>query len=68
MLKNTNKKTVSLTIDIDKAVNRAAADDNLLFNVSPNQSKSILNKTPKPSNPGKFKIYTLEDQLKQQQQ
>ena len=69
MLSTTNtKKTVSLTLDVDKVVNKTSGDDHLLFNVSPNQSKMILTKTPKPTDPGKFKIYTLEDQLKQQQQ
>ena len=65
MLSTTNaKKTMDLTLDVEKVMNKASGDDHLLFNVSPNQSNAILTKTPKPTDPGKFKIYTLEDQLK----
>ena len=64
MVTSNSKKTVSLTLDVDKVTKQASGDDHLLFNVSPHHSKSMINKTPKPNNPSKFKIYTLEDQLK----
>ena len=64
MVTSNSKKAMGLTLDVDKVIKQANGDDHLLFNVSPHHSKSIVNKTPKPSNPSKFKIYTLEDQLK----
>ena len=64
MLSNTigNKKSIGLTLDLDKLTYGQSAisgDDHLLYNVSPNQSKVINSRTPKPGS--NFKIYTLED-------
>ena len=70
MLSNTinDNKSIGLTLDLDKLTYGQSAisgDDHLLYNVSPNQSKVINSRTPKPMSGGNVKIYTLEDQLKQ---